>query len=648
VSALDAYDNRDTTYTGSTITTEGGSTNPPAFSPTGTGQGGGNAPSGNNPPDYGTKNTWFDGTVTLASGIGEEWTRVYAATTTGFRIRAHATGGALDGEYTPNSDLFPVNYASHDYIRIEDTSGGGGTEYLDSESFTTADSPTFWAISYDTYGNLRMNEVVDWSSTNLTPAATGSSTHWTFSPTATNSGDGTLTADATSGTDRTISSITVSADPTIASIVIRTATGDGGSETGALEIAGAPNGGSYNVTDWMYAAGYNSDEIYISDVNASWGVTGTLTETGGSGFESDPASSNRYTAVTSSNQSGYITATYNALTDSTGLVNVDATKPATVQGFDVSEDQNQDYVNASWNNASSYDDGSSAASGNVEDFDVRYSASIIDDEAAWNGATSVPSSGKPGSFNGASSWRIYMASAPAGYYYYAIKTMDPQGNWSLIGSGCYTTEADYSLPVTLSTFQAEGGFGKIQISWSTESEIDVLGFRLLRDVSTEYTDPVLIASYENDPELVCQGTSQSGFDYQFMDRQDIEPETIYYYALESVNVNGRVESSDLLASAAAIPLPDDYAFGPNFPNPFNPVTHFELKLPEDGYISMVVYDVRGREVARILDHAYLEAAVYQFSWNGLDASGQPAPSGFYFCRMAAENAHRIIKMMLLK
>lgn len=649
VSALDAYENRDTTYTGSTITTLAGSTNPPTSSPSGTGQGGGNAPSGNNAPDYGTSSTWSKGTVTLSSGSSSEWTRIFAATATGFRIRATASGGSLDGLYTSNSDLFNVDYAAHNYVRIEDTSGGGGAEYVDGESFTTADSPTFWAISYDIYGNLRGNEVVTWSSTSLTPAASGTTTNWTFEPTAANSGDGTLTADASTGTDRTISSITVTADPTIASIIIRTATSGGGSETGAMEIAGAANGASYNVTDWMYAAGYNSDQIYISDVNANWAVTGTLTETGGSGFENaDPVSSNRYTAVTSSNQSGYITATYSSLTDSTGLVTVDATKPATVLGFDITEDQNQDYVNASWTPTSSYDDGSNSGSGNVADFDIRFSSSTIDDESAWTAATSVGSSGKPASFNGSSSWRIYMAGFPMGNYYYAIKTQDPQGNWSDIGSGCYTAETDFSLPVTLSTFQASGSYGKIYVSWSTESEIDALGFRLLRDISSDYTDPLLIASYVNDPELVCQGSSESGFDYSFTDRQDIESETAYYYRLESVDINGRVESSNLQASAEALPLPDDYALGPSFPNPFNPVTHFELKLPEDGYISIVIYNTIGREVTRILDHEYLEADVYQLSWNGTDEQGHSMPSGLYFCRLEVKQGHWIIKMLLLK
>lgn len=648
ISALDPYDNRDTTYTGSSITTTGGSVNAPTNSPSGKGQGGTSLPNGNTPPDYGTSSTWSKGTVVLLNTNGSERTILYAATATGFQIRAIATGGALNGNYTPNSDLFVVNYGALNYVRIENASGGGGTEYT-TDSLSTTDVHTYWSIGYDQWCNTRGNEVAYWTSTNLTPAADSiNSTYWTFNPTAPNNGDGTITADASTGTDRTITGVEVTADPSITIVKIRSAPDGGGVEVGAIEIAGADNGGAYNVTQWLYAAGYNSDLIYLSEINVDWGVTGTLTETGGSGFENaDPVSSNRYTAVSSSNQTGYITATYNGSTDSTGLVSVDATRPATVQNFNITEEQTHYYVNAFWSPTSSYDDGNNASSGNVADFDIRFSASMINSEAAWDGATTVGTAGKP-TFNGAWSWSIYMAGFPAGYYYYAIKTVDPQGNWSLIGAGCYTTAPDYSLPVVLSTFRATGGYGKIIVDWSTESEVDALGFQLMRDVDAGFSDPVMVASYKTEPELLCQGSAETGYDYDFVDRQDIDPEMTYYYQLVAVDVNGRAETVSSQASAEALPLPTDFSMGPNYPNPFNPATRFELKLPENSTITVSVYDAQGREVSRILDGIYLEAGIYSLTWNGTDKSGNGLPSGIYFCRLKTGSTQRIMKTLLLK
>ena len=441
----------------------------------------------------------------------------------------------------------------------------------------------------------------------------------------------------------------ITANISVTSIKIRAASGGGGSEIGDLEIAGAPNGDSYNVTQYMYVAGYNSLGEFVTDVSADWSVTGTLTETGGSGFENfDPTISNRYTAITNSNQSGTIVADYGGYSDATGTVTVDATRPATVAGFNITGDEDQNYVNSTWSPTSSYDDGSNASSGNVADFDVRFASTIINSESAWNNATSVGTSGKPSSFNGASSWRIYMAGFPAGYYFYAIKTQDPQGYWSLINWGCYTTSPDYSLPVALSSFYATGGYGKISLSWSSESEIDALGYRVLRSEDEGFADPVIVAGYETNPELLCQGNGATGYDYSYVDCSEIVAEKPYYYRLESVDVNGRAEIHPLQATASALPLPTDYSLGPNFPNPFNPATQLDIRLPQSGSVTVAIYDLQGREVARLLDYALLDAGIHRLTWDGRSAAGWPMPSGLYFCRLQASGAVRTLKMMLVK
>ncbi|MBU1653027.1 T9SS type A sorting domain-containing protein, partial [bacterium] len=108
------------------------------------------------------------------------------------------------------------------------------------------------------------------------------------------------------------------------------------------------------------------------------------------------------------------------------------------------------------------------------------------------------------------------------------------------------------------------------------------------------------------------------------------------------------EISVLQASAEALPLPTDYTIGPNFPNPFNPDTRFELKLPETGKVSIVIYNALGREVTRVLDEAVLEAGIHQLSWNGQNAYGAAVPSGIYFGMLKTEGTQRIMKMLLLK
>jgi hypothetical protein len=122
----------------------------------------------------------------------------------------------------------------------------------------------------------------------------------------------------------------------------------------------------------------------------------------------------------------------------------------------------------------------------------------------------------------------------------------------------------------------------------------------------------------------------------------------YYYRLETVDVNGHAEVLPMQAMASALPLPSDYSLGPNFPNPFNPSTQFDIRLPHSGPVTVTIHDLQGREVQRLLDKTPLEPDVYRLSWDGRSAAGLPMPSGLYFCRLHAPGALRTMKMILIK
>jgi hypothetical protein len=60
-----------------------------------------------------------------------------------------------------------------------------------------------------------------------------------------------------------------------------------------------------------------------------------------------------------------------------------------------------------------------------------------------------------------------------------------------------------------------------------------------------------------------------------------------------------------------IKIPDEYVLYQNYPNPFNPETVISYSLPKDGYVSLKVYDILGREVAT-LDNEY-QLSGYHYS-----------------------------------
>ena len=106
-----------------------------------------------------------------------------------------------------------------------------------------------------------------------------------------------------------------------------------------------------------------------------------------------------------------------------------------------------------------------------------------------------------------------------------------------------------------------------------------------------------------------------------------------------------------LSSPAAGP-PRSFILHHNYPNPFNPSTTLRYDLPHASHVSLVIYDLAGREVRR---WDRLEPPGFQqLVWDGRDASCQSASSGIYIYRLAAvsvNSAERFTatrKMVLLK
>ena len=89
-------------------------------------------------------------------------------------------------------------------------------------------------------------------------------------------------------------------------------------------------------------------------------------------------------------------------------------------------------------------------------------------------------------------------------------------------------------------------------------------------------------------------------------------------------------------------LPEAYALEQAYPNPFNPVTTLSFSLPEMSEVSLVIYDLQGREVASLLSGS-MDAGYHSVHW---DASGHV--SGMYFVKMVAGNHVKTQKLMLIK
>jgi len=85
----------------------------------------------------------------------------------------------------------------------------------------------------------------------------------------------------------------------------------------------------------------------------------------------------------------------------------------------------------------------------------------------------------------------------------------------------------------------------------------------------------------------------------------------------------------------------------NAPNPFTGTTRISFSLPVGQGVELSVYDVRGREVVRLLD-GKVDAGPHSVTWDGKAAAGYSAAPGVYWYRMRTGDKVLTRRMVLLK
>lgn len=122
------------------------------------------------------------------------------------------------------------------------------------------------------------------------------------------------------------------------------------------------------------------------------------------------------------------------------------------------------------------------------------------------------------------------------------------------------------------------------------------------------------------------------FDTIFVDRLFVESET----ALGKKIIDNAVSAT-----------PSAFSLMQNYPNPFNPTTTISYSLPEDGNVSLVVYDVTGRQIKTLVD-GYQTAGEYKNVWNAVNESGAQMASGVYYAQLRNGSNLQVIKMVLMR
>ncbi len=101
------------------------------------------------------------------------------------------------------------------------------------------------------------------------------------------------------------------------------------------------------------------------------------------------------------------------------------------------------------------------------------------------------------------------------------------------------------------------------------------------------------------------------------------------------NYDGNILSTDDLVATT-------FSLKENYPNPFNPTTTIEYSIGIAGPTKLMVFDVLGREVVKLVDE-YRPIGSHKVVWRASNM-----PSGIYFYRLETSTFTRTHKMILMK
>ena len=94
---------------------------------------------------------------------------------------------------------------------------------------------------------------------------------------------------------------------------------------------------------------------------------------------------------------------------------------------------------------------------------------------------------------------------------------------------------------------------------------------------------------------------------------------------------------------------NEYSIGGifNYPNPFNPVTKLRYTIPKNSLVSIIIYDMLGRQVKTLVNQTQ-DAGYASVIWDATNDYGKPVSAGIYLYQIQTGEYIQTKKMVLLK
>ena len=191
--------------------------------------------------------------------------------------------------------------------------------------------------------------------------------------------------------------------------------------------------------------------------------------------------------------------------------------------------------------------------------------------------------------------------------------------------------ASSPLPVELVSFTASISGTTITLKWKTATELNNNGFAIERSVDNNWLQVGFVEG---------NGTVTEPTFYTFID--DVSNLTNYntiYYRLKQIDFDGSFEYSNVVEIDV---VPVEFSLNQNYPNPFNPSTKITYNVAQKSFVTLIVYDAIGSEVATLVNKEQAPG-IYQIQFNAVNLT-----SGVYFYSLEADDFVAVKKMLLIK